>query len=318
MKKILLLCSLFLLQSCVLSLPPLVNPPLYTDLYKHKQNKIPKKIHQVWIGGNIAPEYFEILLESFKKNAPDYEYKLWRNADMKKENFPFTWDTIMKVIQKGIELYGRNENNWMGMPSKVASPISDLMRFEIIYHHGGFYFDVKSELLKPLTTIIPKDEEISFIVSNSDSCGFECKALSGHYVATPFFGAAPGSPLLRSLIDKINLDKINFNSHEFDKTTGPFYLSRAFADDVRKYPAEHGIKMVEDYKIYPYVIWATNYQSPKKGRCLSGSKEDLRKVSKSDIKSFMHKGQKLFIASPCDQYPDSTVMLHWELGKSWR
>ena len=162
-----------------------------------------------------------------------------------------------------------------------------------------------------------EEEEVSFVVSNYDSCGFDCKSLSGQYMATAFFGAAPGSPLLRSLIDKINLDKINLSSKQFDKTTGPFYFSRAFADDVRKYPLEHGIKIVEDYKMYPYVIWKTNYQFPKRGRCLSSNEEELRKVSKSEIKNFMHKGQKLFIASPCDQYPEATALFHLELGRTW-
>ena len=52
---------------------------------------------------------------------------------------------------EGYQMFNMNEE-----PLKYSkwAQITDLMRLEIIYSHGGFYFDVNFEILKPLYNLL--------------------------------------------------------------------------------------------------------------------------------------------------------------------
>ena len=42
-------------------------------------NKIPKIIHQIWVGGKKIPQKYKKLIKTVKDVHPDWEYKLWTN-----------------------------------------------------------------------------------------------------------------------------------------------------------------------------------------------------------------------------------------------
>mmetsp|Transcript_11949 Transcript_11949/g.34641 ORF Transcript_11949/g.34641 Transcript_11949/m.34641 type:complete len:177 (+) Transcript_11949:86-616(+) len=48
--------------------------------------RIPKIIHQIWLGGNQIPPECIPWMESWKRYHPDWEYKLWQDGDL--ENLP--------------------------------------------------------------------------------------------------------------------------------------------------------------------------------------------------------------------------------------
>ena len=56
-----------------------------------KKNRIPKKIHYCWFGGNPLPELAEKCIESWKKNLPDYEIIRWDES-----NFDFSINDYVK------------------------------------------------------------------------------------------------------------------------------------------------------------------------------------------------------------------------------
>lgn len=293
---------------------------LESDLDKLKALKgipIPKKIHQTWIGSSTPPNYFNIYLESFKKFAPDYEYKLWTNEDLTEKNFPFTYKYILKIVKAGIEKYGRNEKNWKGCPSKKLSEISDLMRFEIIYHHGGFYYDVKGELLKPFN-LLTKGSDASFVVSNETPCGFECERHDGKYVSTGFFGSVPNSPILQTILTKESLDKIDPYDVEANIQTGPFYFGTAFSNRIRKDPKKYGVLMLKTKKIYPYLPWSTDYNKAEKDQCIKTDPKKFKIKAGQKITEFIHKKDTFYALTPCDKYPEAISMFHLELGGTWK
>jgi mannosyltransferase OCH1-like enzyme len=53
---------------------------------------IPKKVHQIWMGGAAIPPWrqylFDLNREAAKRNG--YAYRLWTNDDRNRENFPST------------------------------------------------------------------------------------------------------------------------------------------------------------------------------------------------------------------------------------
>ena len=96
-----------------------------------KNNQIPKIVHQIWIGSEM-PDILKMYTNGWKKMR-GWDYKLWGNNDLHKDNFPITWDLIKKI---------------MCLEKPVYAMIADLMRLEILYHHGGVYLDTTFEKVK--------------------------------------------------------------------------------------------------------------------------------------------------------------------------
>lgn len=96
---------------------------------------IPKVIHYCWFGGKPLPEFAKKCIASWKKYCPGYEIKEWNES-----NFDINSCTYVK------EAYS----------SKKYAFVSDYARFDILYQHGGLYFDTDVELIKPIGEIIDR------------------------------------------------------------------------------------------------------------------------------------------------------------------
>ena len=94
---------------------------------------IPKVIHYCWFGGKPLPELAVKCIKSWKKFLPDYEIKEWNE-----QNFDVNINSYTREAYK----------------AKKYAFVSDFARFWILYHHGGLYFDVDVEVIKPLDKII--------------------------------------------------------------------------------------------------------------------------------------------------------------------
>ncbi len=94
---------------------------------------IPKVIHYCWFGGNKKPESAEKCIKSWKKYFPDYEIKEWNEDNYDVRKIPF----ISQAYDAG----------------KYAF-VSDFARFDILYEHGGIYFDTDVEVIKSFDDIV--------------------------------------------------------------------------------------------------------------------------------------------------------------------
>lgn len=161
--------------------------------------QIPKKIHQVWMGGTL-PHKYRILSESWKKHHPTWEYRLWTDKDV--EGFGL----------KNRDLFYRAKN--MGHRS-------DIFRYEILNRHGGVYVDTDFECLKPFDDLMYLD----FFTGIS----YDTKMVL--YVG--LIATIPGHPIIRKCIDSI----INYEGNSafsIMDVTGPYHFTRCFYDTVNK------------------------------------------------------------------------------------
>lgn len=120
--------------------------------YKHNEDfeftkgtqKIPKKIHYCWFGGNQIPDRLQKCIDSWKKYCPDYEIIRWDET-----NYDITKNRYMK------EAY---ENKKWGF-------VSDYARLDVVYREGGIYLDTDVELLRPLDELL---NDSVFFCADSD------------------------------------------------------------------------------------------------------------------------------------------------------
>lgn len=273
---------------------------------------IPKIVHLIWIGTNPYPDYFLLFMKSFKKYLPEFEIRIWGNKSLNKKDFPKTYG----YIQKAKKVHGKNmydEDNYQMFNIKDGSPltyskwaqITDLMRLEIVYNQGGYYFDTTFEILKPLYNLLNIKNK-SFIGCN------ELPRFKDHNkLSNSFFGTTKHNLILKRLLQKNRLDDIDFYEQQVDLETGPGFLrSGIYKSDFKNvhiFPSTYFYPFIE-----PLSAIQKNppYRKSGKNKCATHSNKAKKGYIKLD-------GDKGYIKFPCNSYKDSYALKHWQLGKSW-
>lgn len=117
---------------------------------------IPKIIHQIWIGNQEIPEREKAFIEKCKNLHPDWEYKFWRNEDIKE--IILGYESFVKKI------------------SRFQKPayLTDFIRILVLYKYGGVYLDVDIELNQSLNKLnLSKDFIISIapkVITRFQNC----------------------------------------------------------------------------------------------------------------------------------------------------
>lgn len=152
----------------------LLNEPQFSE-----QPRIPKIIHQIWVGPNTPPEHFKKWQESILMLHPDWEYKLWTDKDVAQ----------LKMI---------NQRHYDAETNYGAK--ADILRLELLNQFGGAYIDIDFEFLKPL-------DPLHYL------CDFYIGFFQVIYLRkTPrinngILAASPGHPIVKTLITEIGKNR---------------------------------------------------------------------------------------------------------------
>ena len=202
---------------------------------------IPKIIHQLWIGPKPAPLS---MMNTWKEKHPDYEYIFWNESEIQKRGLRFACQSRIDLIDE-----------WNGK--------ADIMRWEILYHMGGYFIDADSICIEPFDSYF--DGKTAFAT-------FENETVRKGLVATGTMGFIPKHPLCRDILRWISspdsLDSIT--RLKAWGSVGPGALTRFLNTgnypDVSVYPSHcflpihfTGTLYVGHKKVYAYQAWgATN------------------------------------------------------------
>jgi hypothetical protein len=140
--------------------------------YSSQQPKIPKIIHQIWLGPKRPPRFFLKFRETWERHHPDWEYRLWTDEDVEKFDF-----SLKDLYHKSL--------NW--------GEKADILRCEVLLAFGGVYADIDFECLKPLDALVGRYDffagmEPPHVIPESDHVMLISDAL---------IGAAPQHPILK-------------------------------------------------------------------------------------------------------------------------
>lgn len=173
---------------------------------KHK-NKIPKIIHQIWIGSRPVPyEWLNTWGEFCKKYK--WEHKIWTNEELAKFNL------------KNKEEFDK---------AKSYQQKSDILRYEIMYKYGGVYLDADMIWLgKNIAAYLPLNSANFIGVQEPYSTFYP--TIGRPYLANGFFCCSPRHIIMRKCID--NLPKRSGLSAKAFITTGPGLFNESAKDHV--------------------------------------------------------------------------------------
>jgi len=182
-------------------------------------SKIPKIIHQIWIGPKKRPSQW---METWKMKNPSWQYKLWTEKTIKKE-FP-----------NG--LYNQTQYNRLGSQYHGKA---DILRYEILYKYGGFYIDADTSATRPL------DDDL--LECDLFTCGLN---LENKRYANGFIACKEKSPVMKAMMDEIH-EIENINEKACWMMTGPMLFTKI----VDRYIKENNLKI----NIHPYYYFIPNH-----------------------------------------------------------
>jgi len=172
-------------------------------------NKIPKVIHQIWVGNKPIPKIYQKFMKSWKKNHPDWEYRLWTDKDV--DLFPWINRDLFDAVDNP------------GMKS-------DIWRYEIIYRFGGVYVDCDMESRRPLDPMHSRMEfYASYLLMEQDNY----EIMGCHLLAAPVLSIIMGDVVyaLRKKTRKMDLRNVSFD--EVQQITGPLFWTNMIRDRVQ-------------------------------------------------------------------------------------
>jgi len=176
---------------------------LYNEIYNYtlfesNEIRIPKKIHQIWIGSKL-PKKYSALSQTWQEMHPLWDYKLWTDKEV--EEFDFSTKDLFEnsdcIGQKG-----------------------DLLRAEIVNKYGGLYVDIDYECFKPFD-IFNFFFDFYTTIRTTPGLYMLNKGVSRSpiSVCTSIFGSIPGHPILkeylklsRAKIEQFDEKSISFSS----------------------------------------------------------------------------------------------------------
>jgi hypothetical protein len=170
----------------------------------HDTYRIPKIIHQIWLGSPVPRKYFTWMRTWAELHG--WEYMLWTNEEA---------EAFLLYNQ---DLYIQSSN---------FGEKSDVLRLELLLHYGGIYVDIDFECVNS-SVLDELNRSFDFYV------GFEPVdhgTMNGTYkICNAIIAATAHHPIIKNLI--INM-RSNWNQHQSQtavQKSGPDYFSRTILD----------------------------------------------------------------------------------------
>lgn len=180
--------------------------------------KIPRLIHQIWVGGSM-PEQYRTYTQTWARLHPDWEMMLW------------TDESMPELQLQG--LYDRAEH-W-SVPGMEGQFRADIARYELLQRYGGLYVDADFEALKCVEPLVST---------------VDCAAVwevEGRWIANGFMAATPWHPFIGRLIADLPASIAAYVRQRPARSTGTQYLTRTHC----RYPDQ--LHVLPRRYFYPYL-----------------------------------------------------------------
>ncbi|HET8611995.1 MAG TPA: glycosyltransferase, partial [Sphingomonas sp.] len=198
---------------------------------------IPKIMHFIWVGDETKRP--DNCIQSWCKQHPAWDIRLWGNEELEGD------DWINRAHMNA--MFGRELNG-----------VADMMRWEILYAHGGIVLDADSICLRPL------DDELL------DCPAFACwenEIARPGLIAAGYFGCEPNNPFVGQIITDIAAEASVVEDMAW-KTVGPQRLTDAYRKygytPLRIYPSHYfipqhfsGMTYEGKDRIYAHQLWGS-------------------------------------------------------------
>ena len=173
--------------------------------------RVPRIIHQIWIGPDPLPEPHRGWIESWRRHHPAWEHRLWTEDDLPAD--PIRAEAL----------------------NRLRAPVerADILRLEILFRHGGVYVDTDLECLRSLDDVLDGEDFVGVCHKPGR-------------ITNTAIAAAPGHPLLERALAEVRPMEMYWTnaSERLKEVAGPLLLERLVQD----YP---DVKLLEPPVFFP-------------------------------------------------------------------
>lgn len=175
---------------------------------------IPNVVHQIWLGGNPPPRVVKLTQEFRRQLRPD-AYFFWTDENI----------GGFEMVEK--DFYKSTKN---------LAIKADLLRIEIIFKYGGFYFDCDFVGISPLKNFLYQFSSMEEIFTSENVPGMV------PFIQNCVFGAAPKNDVVKLLLESIDFDASAnpAGRNEVMNVAGPLFFDRVLKSaDVKPISSEY-------------------------------------------------------------------------------
>ena len=176
---------------------------------------IPRVIHYFWFGTKEIPDWQKRCIESWHRYCPDYEFRLWNEANYDVHKIKYMADAYAS---------GR-----MGF-------VPDYARLDVLYQYGGVYLDTDVELVRPLDELLYQPAFCGVQPNGTVNLG------SG-------FGCVAGLPIIAAMRDEYITSEFRHADGTYNLTSSPDYQTRT----LKRYGfhPDNTYQVIGDMAVYP-------------------------------------------------------------------
>ena len=187
---------------------------------------IPKTLHVIWLGSPI-PQKFMGNIADWQLLNPGWSLDVWTEPLHDMYNLDLYWDAGLYV-----------------KPDAVWQMRADLLRYEILQRHGGFYVDVDTKPLRPIGDLF--DGLTEFAVAEDE-----------HFTGNTYLAANPGHWAISALVRRAAERASYYQNAAAGLVTGPQYLTPIWQ--------EHGCHVDQRTELWFPYSWShvRKYQEKK-------------------------------------------------------
>lgn len=155
---------------------------------------IPRKIHYCWFGGAPKPKGVMKCISSWKKYCVSFQIIEWNEDNTDFSTCP---QYVLDAYKNG---------KW--------AFVTDYIRLQVVYQHGGIYFDTDVELIRPIDKLLKYKAFFCFE--------------DGKNIATGLgFGAARGTHILKEMMEMYESLPFVLPDGSFNQETCPIINTQA-------------------------------------------------------------------------------------------
>ena len=167
---------------------------------------IPKIIHLCWFSGDEYPLEIRVCLESWARVLPDYEVRLWTEADARAIGIPFINEAL-------------DDHRW--------AFAADAVRLYAVWSEGGIYMDSDIKVYKRFDNLIPSAQGDIFVTFNEASVQDHKDPRYGKFgLQAAFFMGTKGNTFCQEVLAYYRTNHYkNPDGSVNDKVIAPFIMS---------------------------------------------------------------------------------------------
>lgn len=171
---------------------------------KSAAGRIPKIIHQIWLGGKLPDAYLG-WQKSWKRFHPEWKYVLWTDSAVRK----------MSLVNEAAFIETRN-----------LGAKSDILRYEILLKYGGLYVDTDFECLRSFDQL-------------HGICNFYAGIPHGKEILlnNALIAATPNHPIINTCVRSIRPTLKSHDPTQIMDSTGPQFFTECFFESYLIDPA---------------------------------------------------------------------------------